>query len=53
MLCFVSGTEEACFRGKTEERASELEGSEKVRAFSGIRKEVRQTVVGRASGKGS
>lgn len=54
-LCFISRTEEACFRGQTEERARELEGSEEAmeRGFPSIRKEVRQTVVERADGKGS
>ena len=49
MLCFISRTEEACFREYTEERASELEGSEEAKT----RKEVRLTVVERADGKGS
>lgn len=53
-VCFVSflGQRRLVSEGR-QERASELEGSEKVRGFSRIRKKVRQTEVGRASGKGS
>lgn len=53
MLCFICRTEEACFRGETEERASELEGSEKVQERIQLNKEGGKTVVARVDGKGS